>query len=53
VAANTFKAAFHSRADVHTEQQISRPTHPTLRTEEPEQEQDQQAYPRVTTRAAH
>ncbi len=41
---NTVKAAFHYRTDVHTEQQISRPTHPTLRTEEPEQEQSQYTW---------
>jgi iron complex outermembrane receptor protein len=44
VAANTLKAAFHYRTDVHTEQQTSRPTHPTLRTEEPEQEQSQYTW---------
>jgi iron complex outermembrane recepter protein len=44
VAADTLKAAFHYRADVHTEQQISRPTHPTLRTDEPEQEQSQYTW---------
>jgi iron complex outermembrane receptor protein len=43
-AANTVKAAFHYRTDVHTEQQVSRPTHPTLRTEEPEQEQSQYTW---------
>jgi iron complex outermembrane receptor protein len=44
VAANTVKAAFHYRTDVHTEQQTSRPTHPTLRTEEPLQEQSQYTW---------
>lgn len=44
VTANTFKTAFHYRADAHTEQQTSRPTHPTLRTEEPEQEQSQYTW---------
>ena len=44
VAANTIKTAFHYRADVHSEQQVSRPTHPTLRTEEPEQEQSQYTW---------
>jgi iron complex outermembrane receptor protein len=44
VAANTVKTAFHYRRDVHTEQQTSRPTHPTLRTEEPEQEQTQYTW---------
>jgi iron complex outermembrane receptor protein len=43
-AANTLKAAFHYRTDIHTEQQTSRPTHPTLRTEEPEQEQSQYTW---------
>jgi iron complex outermembrane receptor protein len=38
------KAAIHYRTDVHTEQQVSRPTHPTLRTEEPEQEQSQYTW---------
>ena len=41
---NTVKAAFHYRTDAHTEQQVSRPTHPTLRTEEPEQEQSQDTW---------
>jgi iron complex outermembrane recepter protein len=44
IAANTAKAAFHYRGDVHTEQQTSRPTHPTLRTEEPVQEQSQYTW---------
>ena len=44
IAANTLKAAFHYRTDVHTEQQISRPTHPTLSTTEPEQEQSQYTW---------
>jgi iron complex outermembrane receptor protein len=44
IPANTLKGAFHSRTDVHTEAQISRPTHPTLRTEEPEQEQSQYTW---------
>jgi iron complex outermembrane receptor protein len=44
VAANTFKASVHYRNDVHTEQQTSRPTHPTLRTQEPEQEQSQYTW---------
>jgi iron complex outermembrane receptor protein len=43
-AANTLKTAFHYRRDVHAEQQTSRPTHPTLRTEEPEQEQSQYTW---------
>jgi len=44
VAANTLKAAFHHRTDVHTEQQTSRPTHPTLSSSEPEQEQSQYTW---------
>jgi iron complex outermembrane receptor protein len=44
VAANTVKAAFHYRTDVHVEQQTSRPTHPTLSTTEPEQEQSQYTW---------
>lgn len=36
---NTLKAALYYRSDFHTEQQISRPTHPTLSTTEPLQEQ--------------
>jgi iron complex outermembrane receptor protein len=44
MAANTIKAAIHYRNDIHTEAQISRPTHPTLRTEEPEQEQSQYTW---------
>ena len=43
-ASNTAKGAFHYRTDVHTEQQTSRPTHPTLSTEEPEQEQSQYTW---------
>lgn len=43
-AANTLKAAFHHRTDVHTEQQTSRPTHPTLSSVEPEQEQSQYTW---------
>jgi len=43
-AANTWKAAFHHRTDVHTEQQTSRPTHPTLSSTEPEQEQSQYTW---------
>jgi iron complex outermembrane receptor protein len=40
----TLKAALHYRTDVHTEQQSSRPTHPTLSTTEPEQEQSQYTW---------
>ncbi|HZL92950.1 MAG TPA: TonB-dependent receptor, partial [Vicinamibacterales bacterium] len=43
-AANTLKGAFHHRTDVHTEQQTSRPTHPTLSSTEPEQEQSQYTW---------
>ena len=42
--ANTFKTAFHYRADAHTEQQTNRPTHPTLRSVEPLQEQEQYTW---------
>jgi iron complex outermembrane receptor protein len=41
---NTVKGAFHYRTDVHTEQQTSRPTHPTLATTEPLQEQSQYTW---------
>jgi iron complex outermembrane receptor protein len=44
VARNTIKAAVHYRSDVHTEQQTSRPTHPTLSSTEPEQEQSQYTW---------
>jgi iron complex outermembrane receptor protein len=40
----TLKAAFHYRTDVHAEQQTSRPTHPTLSTTEPLQEQSQYTW---------
>jgi len=43
-AANTIKTAFHYRNDAHVEQQTSRPTHPTLRSEEPRQEQEQYTW---------
>ena len=43
-AANTLKAALHYRTDVHTEQQTSRPTHPTLMSTEPVQEQSQYTW---------
>jgi iron complex outermembrane receptor protein len=43
-AANTIKTAFHFRNDAHVEQQTSRPTHPTLRSEEPTQEQEQYTW---------
>lgn len=36
---NTLKASLYYRSDFHTEQQINRPTHPTLSTTEPLQEQ--------------
>lgn len=38
---HTLKAAAHGRWDVHREQQVSRPTNPTLATTEPEQTQSQ------------
>lgn len=41
---NGLKAALHYRGDVHTEYQVSRPTHPTLMTIEPEQEQSQYTW---------
>lgn len=41
---NTLKASGYFRTDVHTEQQVSRPTHPTLSTTEPEQEQSQTTW---------
>jgi iron complex outermembrane receptor protein len=44
VAAHTLKGAFHYRRDLHTEQQTSRPSHPTLSTTEPEQEQSQYTW---------
>ena len=44
VAANTIKAAFHYRTDLHTEQQTNRPTHPTLSSAEPIQEQAQNTW---------
>jgi iron complex outermembrane recepter protein len=44
VEAHTIKTAFHYRRDVHTEQQTSRPTHPTLRAEEPLQVQAQYTW---------
>jgi iron complex outermembrane receptor protein len=43
-AANTLKGAFHYRTDVHREQQVSRPTHATLATTEPMQEQSQYTW---------
>lgn len=43
-AANTIKTTFHYRNDAHVEQQTSRPTHPTLRSEEPVQEQEQYTW---------
>jgi len=41
---NTLKGALHYRTDVHTEQQINRPTNPTLSTTEPLQEQSQNTW---------
>lgn len=43
-ARNTVKTAFHYRHDRHREAQISRPTHPTLRFEEPTQQQQQYTW---------
>ena len=42
--AQTFKVAAHYRGDVHTEQQFNRPTHPTLSSQEPLQEQSQNTW---------
>jgi iron complex outermembrane receptor protein len=42
--ANTLKGAVFYRTDVHREQQISRPTHPTLASTEPVQEQEQYTW---------
>ena len=42
--ANTVKAAAYYRTDVHTEQQINRPTHPTLSSTEPLQTQSQYTW---------
>lgn len=41
---NAVKAAVHYRTDVHKEQQINRPTHPTLSSAEPIQEQSQNTW---------
>ena len=41
---NTLKGALFYRTDVHREQQTSRPTHPTLSTVEPMQEQEQNTW---------
>ncbi|MCC7009934.1 MAG: TonB-dependent receptor [Acidobacteria bacterium] len=43
-AINTLKAAVHYRTDVHGEDQTSRPTHPTLASAEPVQEQAQNTW---------
>jgi iron complex outermembrane receptor protein len=43
-AAHTLKSALHYRRDIHTEQQFNRPTHPTLSSVEPEQEQAQYTW---------
>ena len=42
--AQSLKLAAHYRNDVHTEQQFSRPTHPTLSSQEPLQEQSQYTW---------
>jgi iron complex outermembrane receptor protein len=42
--ANTLKTAVFYRGDVHREQQTSRPTHPTLSSTEPVQEQAQHTW---------
>ncbi len=41
---HSLKGAVHYRTDVHTEQQFSRPTHPTLSSSEPVQEQSQYTW---------
>ncbi|MEO8255729.1 MAG: TonB-dependent receptor [Acidobacteriota bacterium] len=41
---NILKGAASYRTDVHTEQQINRPTHPTLSSAEPVQEQSQNTW---------
>jgi iron complex outermembrane receptor protein len=41
---NTLKGAFHYRTDRHSEQQTSRPTHPTMSSIEPVQEQSQYTW---------
>ncbi len=41
---NTLKGAMYYRTDFHTEQQINRPTNPTLSTTEPKQEQSQNTW---------
>ncbi len=41
---NTLKGAIYYRTDFHTEQQINRPTHPTLSSSEPRQEQSQNTW---------
>jgi len=41
---NTPRLALHYRTDEHIEQQTSRPTHPTLATQEPPQEQSQDVW---------
>jgi iron complex outermembrane receptor protein len=42
--ADTLKAAFYYRSDVHNEQQINRPTSPAFSTTEPNQEQSQRTW---------
>ncbi len=42
--ANMVKSMFYYRADFHTEQNINRPTHPTLSSAEPVQEQSQNTW---------
>ncbi|MEP7119100.1 MAG: TonB-dependent receptor [Acidobacteriota bacterium] len=41
---NALKTALHYRADFHSEQQVSRPTNPTLSTTEPKQDQAQRTW---------
>jgi iron complex outermembrane receptor protein len=41
---NTLKFAAHYRTDVHTEQNVNRPSHPTLSTVDPKQERSQYTW---------
>lgn len=50
---NTLRLALHYRTDEHIEQQTSRPTHPTLVSEEPPQEQSQNLWSAGIENAFH
>jgi iron complex outermembrane receptor protein len=52
-SANTLKGAVFYRNDVHREQQTSRPTHPTLSSTEPVQEQEQYTWSLALEDAVH